>query len=160
MAREIINENDVEKVVGGSIVFTPDHTTCGLNRNNQCKVNDYDACIQFISANYKTMTEAEMMRSMVLSVKERRTMKSKYIFEKMELDGEIVAVPVGESAAELHAVLNVNEEAMRIIELLREETTEENIVAQLLKEYEGEKEEIAAYVHKYIEQLTEEGLLE
>ena len=87
-------------------------------------------------------------------------MKSKYTFEKMELDGELVAVPVGENAAELHAVLNLNEEAMRIIELLREETTEENIVAQLLKEYAGEKEEIAAYVHQYIEQLTAEGLLE
>lgn len=87
-------------------------------------------------------------------------MKSKYTFEKMELDGEIVAVPVGDSASELHAVLNVNEEAMRILELLQEETTEENIVAQLLKEYEGEKEEIAALVNVYIEQLRQEGLLE
>ena len=87
-------------------------------------------------------------------------MKSKYSFEKMELDGEIVAVPVGEGAAELHAVLSVNEEAMRILELLQEETTEESIVAQLLKEYSGEKDEIAAYVHQYIEQLAAEGLLE
>ncbi len=87
-------------------------------------------------------------------------MKSKYSFEKMELDGEIVAVPVGEGAAELHAVLNVNEEAMRILELLQEETTEENIVAQLLKEYEGEKEEIAPLVSTYIRQLSQEGLLE
>ena len=87
-------------------------------------------------------------------------MKSKYTFEKMELDGEIVAVPVGEGAEELHAVLNVNEEAMRILELLQEETTEENIVAQLLKEYEGKKEEIAPLVSEYIRQLFQEGLLE
>ena len=87
-------------------------------------------------------------------------MKSKYTFEKMELDGEIVAVPVGDSAEDLHAVLNLNEEAMRILELLREETTEEDIVAQLLKEYEGEKEEIAPLVGTYIEQLRQEGLLE
>lgn len=87
-------------------------------------------------------------------------MKSKYSFEKMELDGEIVAVPVGEGAAELHAVLNVNEEAMRILELLQEETTEEIIVAQLLKEYEGKKEEIAPLVSAYIRQLFQEGLLE
>lgn len=87
-------------------------------------------------------------------------MKSKYTFEKMELDGEIVAVPVGEGAAELHAVLNVNEEAMRILELLQEETTEENIVAQLMKEYEGKKEEIAPLVSGYIRQLFQEGLLE
>ena len=87
-------------------------------------------------------------------------MKLKYTFEKMELDGEMIAVPVGESAAELHAVLNVNEEAMRILELLQEETTEEGIVAQLLKEYEGEKEEIASLVHAYIDQLRREELLE
>ena len=87
-------------------------------------------------------------------------MKSKYTFEKMELDGEIVAVSVGEGAEELHAVLNVNEEAMRILELLQEETTEENIVAQLLKEYEGKKEEIAPLVSEYIRQLFQEGLLE
>lgn len=78
----------------------------------------------------------------------------------MELDGEIVAVPVGENSAELHAVLNLNEEAMRILELLHEETTEESIVAQLLKEYEGVREEIAPLVSAYIQQLRKEGLLE
>ena len=96
----------------------------------------------------------------ILSVKEKQLMKSKYTFEKMELDDSIVAVPVGESAADLHAVLNVNEEAMRILELLKEETTEEAIVAQLLKEYEGDKEEIASLVSAYIDQLRQEGLLE
>ena len=65
MAREMINEMDVEKVVGGSIVFTPDHKTCGLNRNDQCKVNNYDAVIAFIRANYETMSERDMMRSLV-----------------------------------------------------------------------------------------------
>ena len=87
-------------------------------------------------------------------------MKSKYTFEKMELDGEIVAVPVGDSAEKLREVITLNEEAMRILELLREETTEEDIVAQLMKEYEGEKEEISALVSAYIEQLRQEGLLD
>lgn len=87
-------------------------------------------------------------------------MKLKHIFEKMELDGGIIAVPVGASATELHAVLNVNEEAMRILELLQGETTEEGIVDQLMKEYEGEREEIAPLVHAYIDQLRREELLE
>ena len=87
-------------------------------------------------------------------------MKSKYLFEKMELDGEIVGVPVGESASELHAVLNLNEEAMRILELLREETTEQEVIAQLLKEYDSTKEEIAPLVHEFIGQLRHEGFLE
>lgn len=64
MARELVEENNIEKVVGGSIVFTTDHSTCGLNRNDQCRVNDYDAAIGFIAENYKTLTEAEMMREM------------------------------------------------------------------------------------------------
>ena len=64
MAREMINENDIEKVVGGSIVFTPDHKTCGLNNNSQAKVNDYDACISYIRDNYETMSEADMLRNM------------------------------------------------------------------------------------------------
>ena len=87
-------------------------------------------------------------------------MRLKYMFEKMELDGGIIAVPVGAGATELHAVLNVNEEAMRILELLQEETTEEGIVDQLLKEYEGDKEEIASLVHAFIDQLRREDLLE
>lgn len=86
-------------------------------------------------------------------------MKSRFTFEKMELDGEIVAVPIGDNSDELHAVLNLNEEAMRILELLQEETTEEKIVAQLLTEYDGKNEEIAPLVHVYIEELRKEGIL-
>ena len=65
MAREMIDDMNVDKVVGGSIIFTPDHTMCGLNCNNQCIVKDYAAMISFISANYKTMKEADMMRQML-----------------------------------------------------------------------------------------------
>lgn len=65
MERENISDQKAQEVVGGSIVFTTDHTMCGLNCNNQCKVLDYDAMIAFITANYKTMREAEMMRQML-----------------------------------------------------------------------------------------------
>jgi len=64
MAREMINEIDIEKVVGGSIVFSPDHTTCGLNNNSQFKVNDYDAVISYIAANWKTMGEKDILRNL------------------------------------------------------------------------------------------------
>lgn len=87
-------------------------------------------------------------------------MKSRYTFEKMELDDAILAVPIGESATDLHAVLTVNEEAMRILELLQEDTTEDHVVTQLMKEYSGEKEEIEPLVRAFIGQLRQEGLLE
>ncbi|MBR3105718.1 MAG: hypothetical protein IKH30_00885 [Clostridia bacterium] len=64
MAREMINEQDIENVVGGSIVFSPDHKTCGLNCNNQCKVNNYGGALNYISEHYQTMSEQEMMRNM------------------------------------------------------------------------------------------------
>lgn len=87
-------------------------------------------------------------------------MKSKYLFEKMELDGEIVAVPVGDKAEEFHAVLNVNEEAMRIIELLQQETDEDSIVSELLLEYEGTEEDVKPLVHAFIEKLRQEEMLD
>ena len=87
-------------------------------------------------------------------------MKCKYSFEKMELDGEIVAVPIGDNAGDLHAVLYVNEEAMRIIELLQDNTTIDRIVEQLQQEYAGDKEQIKAFVSSYIDDLRKEGLIE
>lgn len=87
-------------------------------------------------------------------------MKSKYVFEKMELDGQIVAVPVGENASDLHAVLNLNEEAMSILECLKENTTEEDIVKNLLTEYDSTEAELQPMIHAFIEQLRTEGLLE
>ena len=65
MERKIIEDQIADEVVGGSIVFTSDHTKCGLNCNNQCKVNDYDACIKFIRENHLTMKEGEMLKKMV-----------------------------------------------------------------------------------------------
>lgn len=87
-------------------------------------------------------------------------MKSKYVFEKMELDGEIVAVPVGNNSNELHAVLYLNEEAMRILELLQEETTEEKVVSQLMTEYAGDRDDIRNLVHSFVEELRKEELIE
>ena len=64
MARELINEMEADKVIGGSIIFSPDHTTCGLNCNNQCKVNDFNAALKYINDHKNSMTEKEMMRNM------------------------------------------------------------------------------------------------
>jgi len=65
MERENIGDQLAGGVIGGSIVFSADHTTCGLNRNDQCKVNDFDAALQFIREHYNTMSEKDIMRSLV-----------------------------------------------------------------------------------------------
>lgn len=65
MAMKMLNDEDLNSVSGGSIVFNGDNSMCGLNCNNQCVVNDYDSVMQFIRENYTTMREADMMRAMV-----------------------------------------------------------------------------------------------
>ena len=87
-------------------------------------------------------------------------MKAKYSFEMMELDDGLVAVPVGDGANQFRGVLKVNDTAAAILKLLEQDTTEEAIVEAVLKEYAGDKDEIAGYVHEYIENLTAEGIVE
>ena len=87
-------------------------------------------------------------------------MKAKYAFEIMDLDGERVAVPVGDGAEQFHGVLKMNETASDILKLLEKDTTEDQIIIDLLKEYEGDPDEMRKYVHSYIEQLIAEGVVE
>ena len=87
-------------------------------------------------------------------------MKAKYMFEIMDLDDGLVAVPVGDGAVQFHGVMKVNETAAAILKLLQQETTENAIVEALLKEYTGDKDEIAGYVREYIEKLKTEGIVE
>ena len=86
-------------------------------------------------------------------------MKAKYMFEIMELDDGMVAVPVGNDSEQFHGVLKVNETAATILKLLENEITQEEIVEALLKEYEGSKDEITESVREYIELLTAENVI-
>ena len=87
-------------------------------------------------------------------------MKAKYSFEIMDLDDGKVAVPVGNGADQFHGVLKVNETAAAILKLLDQDTTEDSVVDSIMQEYSGAREEIAEYVHAYIEKLVSEGLVE
>ena len=87
-------------------------------------------------------------------------MKTKFILEVMELDDGMVAVPVGDGASQFHGVLKVNETAVSILKLLEKDTSEEEIVDALLKEYDGDKGQMAKYVHEFVEKLIAEGIVE
>ena len=64
MAMKMLNDEDLDNVSGGSIVFTPDCTMCGFNCNNQFMVNDFDSVLKFIDENKYSMTEQEMLKAM------------------------------------------------------------------------------------------------
>ena len=80
-------------------------------------------------------------------------MKLKYEFETTELGDEIIAVPVGDNARDFSGVLNLNASAAAILKLLGEDTTVDKIVASLMEEFEGSKEELTAFVENFVEKL-------
>ena len=67
MERKMIDENELDQVTGGSIVFNGAHTTCGRNCNNQYKVVDYSKVIAYIAANRYKMSEKTMISNMLAS---------------------------------------------------------------------------------------------
>ena len=86
-------------------------------------------------------------------------MKLKYSFETMELDNETIAVPVGADAQDFRGVIKLNESALEIFSLLKEETTEEAVIAALRQRY-GNDPEIPGFVADMVSYLTGEGVLE
>lgn len=69
------------------------------------------------------------------------------------------AVPVGNDSMKYSGVLSLNETSKDIINLLNSETTEEDIVASLLKEYDVEETELRKDVKAFIQKLRDEKLL-
>ena len=65
MAREAINDLDLNKVVGGSIIFNADHTTCGRKNNAEYKVLNYNAVDKYIKENCTQMSEKQMISNMI-----------------------------------------------------------------------------------------------
>ncbi len=87
-------------------------------------------------------------------------MKLKYTFEMMEIDDQLMAVPVGDGADEFRGILKLNASAASIFELLKEEKSEEEIVEVLSQKYDSSPDEIKEDVHSYLVQLKEAGFLE
>lgn len=87
-------------------------------------------------------------------------MRLKYHFEQMELDDRVIAVPVGDHVSDFRGVIKMNETATRILELLENDTSEEEIVGVLEGEYDSSKEQVRADIHEFVSELRTRGLLE
>ncbi len=87
-------------------------------------------------------------------------MKLKYNLEFMEVGDGIVAVPVGDNADELHAMINLNNESKIILELIKESETPDEVLNKLCKIYpEDSKNELGQQLCDFLNQLIREGLL-
>ena len=78
----------------------------------------------------------------------------------MELDDETVAIPLGKNAKLFHGVIKMNDTGAYIMNLLKEDISEEDIVRLIDMEYDASKEQIAADVQSYLDEFRTRGLLE
>lgn len=86
-------------------------------------------------------------------------MKLKYEFVTLDMNGQIAAVPVGDTAGEVHGMIRMNKTASVILSLLKEDTTEEQIVDTLMERFDAERELLSSEVHRVIIYLQNEGLV-
>lgn len=87
-------------------------------------------------------------------------MKLRYEFSVMEMDGEYMAVPVGENAGSFNGMLRMNQVSAEILDLLKEDTTPEAVHQILRERYpDSDDQEIGEALTEFLNQLIREGLL-
>ncbi len=87
-------------------------------------------------------------------------MKVKEDFLLREVAGCYVVVPVGSATVNFNGMLNLNETGAFLWEKLQKETSRDDLVAQLLDEYEVTEDIATKDVDAFIEKLQGANLLE
>lgn len=86
-------------------------------------------------------------------------MRLKYQMAVQEIAGTYMGLATGSDARCYKNVLKLNETGKFILEMLRQETTEDAIVAALMDRYEGDEALIRSSVANIIERFASEGLI-
>jgi len=87
-------------------------------------------------------------------------MKLKYNFAIQEVTDFWAAVPVGKDAKKYKGVMSLNESAKDMMEFLREDITEEELVQKMLKEYVVPEEQLRKDVSDFIQKLKDADVLD
>lgn len=77
-----------------------------------------------------------------------------------EVAGEIIAIPVGKTALNFNGMICLNEVSAEIWKGLQEEQSKEEILERILQEFEVSREEAAADLEEFLQQLRQNDLLE
>ena len=76
-----------------------------------------------------------------------------------EVAGQYVIVPTGKTALEFNGLITVNELGAFIWEKLQQETTEEELIASILEEYEVSEETARKDTEEFLNKLRESKIL-
>jgi len=86
-------------------------------------------------------------------------MRLKYKFHFQPVGKTYVGVAVGEDARKFSGMIQLNEVGYDIVSKMNDDITFEQLVEQLLSEYDSDKETISKHVTEVIDYLTSEGVL-
>lgn len=87
-------------------------------------------------------------------------MKIKKGFITKKVAGDVIVIPAEQALVDFKAVITLNETGAYLWKLLEEEQTRESLVENMCREYEADKELIAADVNEFLKVLEDKGLLE
>ena len=87
-------------------------------------------------------------------------MKLKYSFEYVDMGDEIIAVPVGPNADQVHGVIRLNKEGQEIVELLKDGLNHEQIIERLAEKYDNDRQSLTDWITNALETLHQAGLVE
>jgi len=88
-------------------------------------------------------------------------MKLKFEFVMNNVADQIVAVPVGSDLENFNGFLKVNDIGAEILEILKNDVTVEEIVAEMLKKHpEATEAEASETVKEFTDKLIESGIVE
>ncbi|MCI6265354.1 MAG: PqqD family protein [Erysipelotrichaceae bacterium] len=76
------------------------------------------------------------------------------------LGGKYVAVATGKLTSTFHGMIRLNETGASMMNLLKEDTTKEEVINNLMKEYQADQTEIEKDVDTLLTNLKDNGLLD
>ena len=87
-------------------------------------------------------------------------MKLKYKFESVNLGNEIIEVPVGDNAKQLHGVLKLNKEGELIFQQILAGCDQDQIIAMLSEQYNNDQSTVIKYVNDFFNKMKKLNLIE
>ena len=86
-------------------------------------------------------------------------MRIKKEFVLREIAGDYVIIPTGKTVLEFNGLITVNEVGVSIWKMLQEEVTFDQIVQNILEEYDVEESVATKDVHDFVTVLRERSLI-
>ena len=87
-------------------------------------------------------------------------MKFNYELDMIDMGDKVIAVPVGDGSNDIQGVFKLNKAGKEIVSMLKTFDSEEYVVKENKKKYDGSTKDISDYVHGFVIKLQELGIID